>query len=320
LAQIGERERCAGTQQHPGVALSSMPPGSLSGVHLGEGFYAARLCVTAVHRRSTSRRRTAFVLALTVATLCASAGPTKSAEEPIQPDRPGIADGSTVIGTGHFQSEIGVQRQDSGGQRGGHMLFTPVLLRYGFDRRWEGRLETNAFTQTRATSGYSPVSLGVKYHFQDAREGTGNLSLGTILRIFAPSGSSDFRTHHVTADLRLAADWNVAPNWALNPNVGVAIYEDDTGKPFAAGLGALTLTYGPSDRFQPYVDVGIQSPEGTAGRTAVIFDGGATYLLNRDTQLDFGIGTGLTGRTTPDLLWTVGVSRRFGRAPRRKPL
>jgi opacity protein-like surface antigen len=74
-----------------------------------------RLCVCAVHRRSARRRRRSLLLALAVATLCASAAAADPAEEPIQPDRPGIADGSTVIGPGYFQSEIGVQRQDSGG-------------------------------------------------------------------------------------------------------------------------------------------------------------------------------------------------------------
>jgi hypothetical protein len=125
------------------------------------------------------------------------------------------------------------------------------------------------------TSGYSPVSIGGKYHFREARESTGNLSLGVILRMFPPSGSSDFRIHHLTSDLRLAADWNLAPDWALNPNLGVALYEDDAGKIFTAGLIALT-------------------------------------------QIDFGIGPGLTGRTTPDLFWTIGVSRRFGPSGGRK--
>jgi Putative MetA-pathway of phenol degradation len=265
-----------------------------------------------------------LLLALALAAPHAAGSAAGSPEEPIQPDRPGIADGSTVIGPGYFQIEVGVQRQESSsGGRDGHMLFTPLLLRGGLDPRWEARLETNAFTKASVpaagagvnrSSGYSPVSLGVKYHFQDAKSSTGNLSLGTILRIFPPSGSSAFRTHHVTSDLRLAADWNLGPDWALNPNIGLAIYEDDAGKTFTAGLGALTLTYGSSKRLQPYLDVGVQSPESPSGPTAVIFDGGATYLLDRNTQIDFAIGTGLAGRTSPDFLWTVGLSRRFGTA------
>ena len=266
---------------------------------------------------------------LAIASMRLSAPATARADEPIQPDRPGIADGSLVVGPRRFQVEVGVQRQTSSGQgRDDRILFTPTLLRYGFDQRWEARIETNAFTQERtlmpdtgahSTSGYSPVSVGAKYHFRDATAKNGNLSLGTILRLFAPSGSSDFRTHHLTGDLRLAGDWSIGPNWALNPNVGVAVYEDNAGQVFPAGLFALTLTYSPNKPLQPFLDVGIQSPEEKAGRTALLFDGGATYLLNNDTQIDFGVGPGLLGRTTPDLFWTAGVSYRFGPSGSRKP-
>jgi len=287
-----------------------------------------QLIAAAVHRLRAHRCRGALLLTLAGTTLAATAAAEGPAEEPIQPDRPGIADGSTVVGPRRFQIEVGVQRQErTSGRLDQQMLFTPTLLRYGFDERWEARIETNAFTHMRSsepgagvgqTSGYSPVSIGGKYHFREARESTGNLSLGVILRMFPPSGSSDFRIHHLTSDLRLAADWNLAPDWALNPNLGVALYEDDAGKIFTAGLIALTLTYAPSKRLQPFLDVGVQSPEETAGRTAVIFDGGATYLLDPSTQIDFGIGPGLTGRTTPDLFWTIGVSRRFGPSGGRK--
>lgn len=247
--------------------------------------------------------------------------PSAPAADVIQPDRPGIADGSTVIGPHRFQVEIGVQQEyhrDNGLDV--RRLFLPTLLRVGVNTRWEGRIETNSFSYAhvsgpgvggQSTSGYAPVSLGAKYHFQDVKERTSNLSLGAILRLFAPSGSSDFRTHHLNSDLRLVADWGFAPDWALNPNVGIAVYEDDAGKLFTAGLAAVTLTYGPNNRIQPFADLGLQSPETTAGRTALIFDGGGTYLLNPDTQLDLSLGTGLTGRTPPHFLWSAGISRRF---------
>jgi hypothetical protein len=247
--------------------------------------------------------------------------PPAPAADTIQPDRPGIADGSLVIGPRRFQVEIGLQQEfRSSSHQDEQRLFLPTLLRFGVDSRWEARIESNTLTYTRTsesgagvhrTFGYSPVSAGAKYHFQDAKERTGNLSLGAILRLFPPSGSSDFRTHHLNGDFRLAADWGLAPDWALNPNVGVAVYEDDAGKLFPAGLAAVTLTYGPNNRIQPFVDVGLQSPEQTAGRTALIFDGGGTYLLNPDTQLDLSLGTGLAGRTPPHLFWTAGISRRF---------
>src|SRR6266852_6252827 len=56
----------------------------------------------------------------------------------INPDRPGIADGSTVIGKGRFQIETGVQGEfRSDGRATDHTLFTPTLIRIGINDKWE---------------------------------------------------------------------------------------------------------------------------------------------------------------------------------------
>ena len=159
-----------------------------------------------------------------------------------------------------------------------------------------------------ASRNMSPVSAGFKYHLQDASKQNGQLSLATIVRVFPPSGSSAFRTHHVTGDVRLAADWTPSSQWSFNPNIGVAIAEDSSGQAFPTGLAALTVTYGPNNRFQPYLDAGLQSPETRAGRVALLFDGGVTYLIDRNTQVDFGIGTGVKPQNARD----HSVTSEFG--------
>jgi hypothetical protein len=240
---------------------------------------------------------------------------------PINLDRPGIADGSMVVGAGVFQVEIGLQGEHQSLEDGGTRLpFVPTLLRYGLDSRWEARIETNSLTRTRVSmpsigsagsSGYSPVSFGAKYHFQDATPKNRRVSLGAILRLFPASGSSDFRTHHLTGDLRLAADWRISSRWALNGNVGVASYEDDASRTFVAELAAMTLAYGPNHALQPWIDVGSQTPEERGGKTAVMTDGGVTYLVNGNSQIDAGVGTGIEGSSPPHPFRTAGYSRRF---------
>ena len=241
------------------------------------------------------------------------------AEDYINPDRPGIADGSNVVGTGRFQAELGVQQEfrRDGGTRD-RTLFVPTLLRFGLSRDWELRVETNAYIWDRVSDpatgvtkseGASPVSLGVKYHFQDSA-GLQQPSLGAILRVFAPSGSGAFRTSHTTADLRLAADWDIAPKWSLNPNIGVAIYESN-GRTYEAGLFAATLNYNPSQVLNLFVDTGAQSPETEQGRTAVIYDAGAAYIIGHDIQLDVSVGTGAAGSTPPHPFVSAGISKRF---------
>lgn len=242
----------------------------------------------------------------------------------INADRPGIADGSTVIGGGRIQIETGIQaeyRRD--GETRDHTLFIPTLFRIGFNEKWEARIEGNTFTRDRAfdpttsdtASGFAPLSFGFKYHFQDSK-GVRHPSIGTIFRVFPAWGSKDFRTHHVTGDLRLVADWDFAPKFSLNPNVGIARYEDGQERTFVAGLYAVTLNYLPSKKLNPFVDMGAVAPEESKGRSSVILDTGVAYIVGRNVQLDASIGKGVHGGTPPHPFISAGISFRakaFGR-------
>ena len=158
--------------------------------------------------------------------------------------------------------------------------------------------------------GSQPTSIGVKYQFVESA-GVRKPSVGAILRIFPPSGSGGFNTSHTTGDFRLAADWDFAPLWSLNPNAGVAIYEANTGHTYTAGLFALTLNFNPTKTLNFFVDTGMQTPETQHGKTAVIVDAGVAYVIGHDTQLDVSVGTGVAGLGPPRFFWSVGVSRRF---------
>jgi len=247
----------------------------------------------------------------------------QDATEPdlINADRPGIADGSTVVGPKTFQIESGIQAEfRRNGDSREHTLFIPTLLRFGIDNHWEVRIEGNTYTRvtsfqstslTNETSGLAPLSLGFKYHIYDSNNDH-QFSLGTIVRIFPTWGSKEFRTQHATADIRLAADWNFAPHLklSLNPNIGVGRYEDDQGRLFTAGLFAVTLNSNPTKKINPFIDLGVQWPEVKNGETSAIFDGGLAYIIGRNLQVDAGIGTRVHGDTGPRPFIGFGISWR----------
>jgi len=277
-----------------------------------------------------------LLIAVALTTLCCVAAPAQSTEPPrdqttqtqsasepdlINADRPGIADGSTVVGPLTFQIESGIQAEfrRSGSSRE-HTFFVPALLRFGIDKHWEIRVEGNTYTRvtsfdsgrtTDQASGFAPLSLGFKYQiYQSHKEH--QLSLGTIVRVFPTWGSEEFRTQHTTGDIRLAADWKFAPKWklALNPNVGVARYEDDQGGLFTAALFAVTLNYNPTTKLNPFIDLGVQAPEVRNGPGSAILDGGVAYIIGENVQLDAAIGTRVHGETGPRPFVTCGVSWR----------
>lgn len=252
------------------------------------------------------------------------AGPAQAGNDPrsqpINPDRPGIADGSTVVGDRVFQIEFGAQYEnhDAAGATD-RAWFVPLLLRYGIGKKWEARFETSgiySWEQTNAagirhtSSGVSPLSIGAKYQIQDS-DGPRHPSIGAIGRVFPASGSGDFASNVTSGDLRLSADWDMK-KWQPEANLGVGVYDNGTGGTFTCALAAGTLGYVINDQTGVFVDFGLQSPEAPHGKTALVLDTGVTYLLNKDTQLDFSVGTGVSGQSVPHPFIAAGISwRRF---------
>jgi hypothetical protein len=228
-----------------------------------------------------------------------------SAQDAINADRPGIADGSQTVGRGVFQIELGAERDHAGDVR---VLSTPLLLRYGVSAPLELRVEGDGYNRATlpgfSTSGWAPLSVGLKYHFLEKP------SLGIIARYFPVSGSGAFKSEHPSADLRLAADVDLNEQWSLNPNVGVSTQNDGDGR-FTAALAAMTLQYNVSKKFNVFVDGALQAPEERNGSSSLIFDTGAAWIVGNDLQLDVEAGWGARGQSVPNVFVGAGISRRF---------
>jgi Putative MetA-pathway of phenol degradation len=184
----------------------------------------------------------------------------------------------------------------------------------------EARIEGNTFTRVTNsdsvnvsdhTSGFAPTSIGFKYQIYE-RNGVHNASVGTIVRVFPAWGSKEFRPQHTTGDIRLAADWTFAPRFKLsmNPNIGVGRYEDDHDRLFNAALFAVTLNYLPTRKLNPFIDIGVQSPEASEGKSAAILDEGVAYTIGRSLEIDASIGTRVHGMTAPQPFVAFGISWR----------
>jgi hypothetical protein len=157
-----------------------------------------------------------------VAILLLSAMPLHADDDLINPDRPGIADGSQTIARGTFQLETGVDREQ------GENAF-PTLLRLGISKNFEARVESE--------SVLTHPLLGFKVHFADTP------SLGVIVRA----------GEHHEGDVRLAADINLGEKWSLNPNVGI---NRDRG-----ALAALTVQYNLTQHANVFVDGGYDTSQ-----------------------------------------------------------
>ena len=212
---------------------------------------------------------------------------TYADDDLIDADRPGIADGSHSVKKGHFQIELGYNRNDN---NDGPDVNWPLLLRYGITDKFEFRVESGTFEHTNNENGFDSVSVGFKDHFYDRN----NVSLGVIGRWFFPSGSGDFATHKSQLDLRLAGDIQFGERWAINPNVGIAS---------STATAAMTVQYNLTQKSNVFVDGSVQNSQ-------VLLDSGFAWIVRSNTQIDASIGWGAHG-DVPRLFWSAGISQRF---------
>jgi hypothetical protein len=167
---------------------------------------------------------------------------------------------------------------------------------------------SSPFGTVSTSTGLSPLYLGGKVVLFESA-GDSALSVATIVRVAPPSGSDEFRTEQTTGDVRVVADWQFTPTLSLNPNVGWAEYED-SGERFGTALGALTLSWQPTPKWNPFVDVAYQSREEREGTWAMIVDAGVSYLVACDLALDLSAGQNVHGFTSPKPFVAAGISVR----------
>ena len=241
-------------------------------------------------------------------------------QDEIVTDRPDFVESSNVVGKGRFQIETSIaqERNKADGFRD-RTWSTPTLLRMGISDTLELRVETdgrlratsdNLGTGARHTeSGYADVAVGVKWHVAD--EDGASPSMGILAHADLDTGSSAFRAAGKGGSLRLAAEWELANDFALGVMPGVAWQRDDDGGRYTSAIFGIVLGKGWTDRFRTFVEYSApQIAKGRNGGSVTTFDVGAAYLMADSVQLDTAVSRGLN-RNTPDWSWTVGLSIKF---------
>ncbi|MBT8395433.1 MAG: transporter [Gemmatimonadetes bacterium] len=227
-----------------------------------------------------------------------------SAQETIASDRPGLGNGSAVIGTGIFQLELGAEYAVGGGTD--FYSFGQGLLRYGLAGGVELQALLNSFTLVRGSThdreGFSDIGLGMKVRVLPPAE---KLSLSILSTILLPTGSRPFSSEEAIPALALLGDLPLSGRVGLTGNLGYSAFMADAEN-------QLTLILTPSVSLSS--DVSISAYGGYAGFYADsgnthYGEGGVTWLPSADLQLDLNGGFNLD---SGDYFFGVGVATRWG--------
>lgn len=233
-------------------------------------------------------------------------------EGPLVTDRPDFTESADTIAPGRVQLETGYTFTDEERDTETH-AWGEVLVRIGLSRSVELRLGLNSYLQTSRPgedlSGLEDSSVGVKIKLQDSRPGSARPQVALILGAALPTGSSEYRASHAQPGSALALGWGLSPRLGLGANVNYA-YLSEEGEQFGELAGSLALGYALSHRVGGYIEYFGFNPQSRGGPDTHFLNGGFTWLLTSNAQLDARAGIGLNSAAA-DYFVGVGAAWRW---------
>jgi len=232
----------------------------------------------------------------------------EAAADGLTPDRPGFTNGSDTVSPGHVQVESGLARTKySAGSGQGQATDAPeILVRTGLSRATELRLTLpNYVWPAGGKAGFSDGAIGIRTKLYQSKDGNTKIAFTPSLSV--PVRSAVTISGHVDPVLSLNAQTTSGARWGLSSNLILSYPTQNGGRLTdytATGQVTYTLTPLLSVYGDYYYDVPAHAPP------SPIADGGLTYRVAKNVQLDVGTGRGLGGNALTQF-YGGGIAVRF---------
>jgi hypothetical protein len=224
-------------------------------------------------------------------------------DEPLESDRPDFTESPVTVGRGVIQLETGYDYtidKTLGTQFTQHS-FPQTLWRIGMFAEWfEFRIfynyEIDNFTlpngRRQQLRGSDDLELGMKFCLTPQE---GFLpAMGIIPAMTVPSGSPGLTEQIVMPSLIWAYSWDLSKNISLGMSTDIERQRDDVGNVFTEFVQSISVEYKFTKHWGGYTEWAVFAPSGTTvERTQHYADGGFTFPLTNNIQLDAEVGVGL---------------------------
>lgn len=249
-----------------------------------------------------------------------SGGPA-SMDEPLQSDRPDFTEASTTVGRNVYQVEMGYTftLDQARGEESVQHSFPEMLWRIGLFAEWfEFRIQYNYGANDSAVLGV-PVQPG--------QSGSQDLYLGTkigltpqeaflpemavIIQMTVPSGSPSQTAGEVMPGVNWLYGWDINDFLSLGASTQANRAIDDLGVFYTQFAQSITVGYSLTEKLRAYTEWYVFIPNGrTVARIQHYADGGFTYHVTNNFQLDIRAGVGLN-EAADNLFAGAGTVLRF---------
>ena len=224
----------------------------------------------------------------------------------IQTDRPDQTECPFITPKGYLQFENGFSYEKV--DRNSQEFVTPsILTKFGINDHFELRLITEFSMQendSEKISGINPVLVGFKVRLLEEKgivpttSFIGHLGLPKL-------ASSELKATYYSPEFRFTMQHTLSDKQTLSYNLG-AEWDGETPEP--TFIYTLTTGFSFTEKIGGYIEIfgfipQIEKPDHR-------FDGGLTYLLNPNHQLDISAGFGLS-KISPDYYVAIGYSFRL---------
>ncbi|MEJ2153073.1 MAG: transporter [Gemmatimonadota bacterium] len=239
--------------------------------------------------------------------LCAGPLPAQVTQPPLITDRPDFTESASSVAPGHLQLEAGYTFTNVDAVN--EHAIGEALIRIGIAKRLEGRIGASVTWVDRPgddDSGLDDPSLGIKIVLA---EGGSRLAVALLASTTVPAGSDEVTEDEWQPGATGALAWDLSGRLGLGANLGYT-YASEGGERFDQGSASVALSAGLAERTGAYLEVFTIFPAGEDADDDVTLNGGITYLVSDDFQLDARIGAGLTD-DAPDIFVGFGVARRW---------
>ncbi len=257
----------------------------------------------------------ALLVATTLFCACGALAQTNTddaAAEPIVPDRPGFTNSSATVAPGRVILESGFTQTRDRARNGGGVTddFPEAVLRFGVTPNLELQLSAPNYNVVHGgPRGFGNAFVGAKIKVYERGQTLASVAPGLTV----PLGRRDFRSSNVLPSLTLGVDTALGKRAGFSANLIFSETQQDngngsTGNQFTIAPAA-SISYNLTAKLGVFLDGYAIVPRRGPSNSAI--DGGFTYLLSNNVQLDLEYGRGLGGGASPRDFYGGGIAVRF---------